>query len=410
VAAKLLDAGVTSVVAMTHSVLVETARRFSQAFYQSLAEGYRVGQAMLAGQKALEEDTHRGRMMGAGDLHLQDWFVPVLYQEEQDPQLFTQTLDEKIKHLQAQGQTLRLGALPEPPPHTFIGRSRELLALERLLLRDGERQYAVIVGTGGAGKTTIAVELARWLARTARFDRVAFASLEFTHDARALLDTLGHQLLPEGDKYSVATYKTMDEARLPVERALRDQHVLLVVDNIESILPSQNDLEIGMSSAHEEIFDPLTKLLDASPQTRLLLTSRETLPAPFNHPKQHLRLGALSQTDAINLVSHVLADEGAEPPATDPGETDKEIEDLVESVGRHARALVLIAREVAERGVCATTENLSEIMTELERQHPGERENSLYASLELSLRRIPPELSQRMNILGLFMVVIPLAC
>ncbi|MGH6631049.1 MAG: CHAT domain-containing protein, partial [Burkholderiales bacterium] len=48
VAARLLQEGVTSVVAMSHSVLVETARRFVAAFYRSLAEGKRVGAAMLA--------------------------------------------------------------------------------------------------------------------------------------------------------------------------------------------------------------------------------------------------------------------------------------------------------------------------------------------------------------------------
>jgi CHAT domain-containing protein len=56
VAAKLLDEGVTSVVAMTHSVLVETARRFVTTFYRELAEGKRIGTAMLAGQNALFDD------------------------------------------------------------------------------------------------------------------------------------------------------------------------------------------------------------------------------------------------------------------------------------------------------------------------------------------------------------------
>jgi hypothetical protein len=72
VAAKLLEEGVTSVVAMSHSVLVETARRFVQAFYAALAGGARVGQAMLAGQQALYGDPYRDKIMGAGDLHLRD--------------------------------------------------------------------------------------------------------------------------------------------------------------------------------------------------------------------------------------------------------------------------------------------------------------------------------------------------
>src|SRR5881398_943605 len=81
VAARLLEEGVTSVVAMSHSVLVETAHRFVRAFYAELARGARVGTAMLAGQEALFGNTYRGKIMGAGELRLQDWFVPVLYQE-----------------------------------------------------------------------------------------------------------------------------------------------------------------------------------------------------------------------------------------------------------------------------------------------------------------------------------------
>jgi TIR domain-containing protein/CHAT domain-containing protein len=56
VAAKLLEEGVASVVAMSHSVLVETAHRFVKAFYSELARGTRVGAAMLAGQQALYGD------------------------------------------------------------------------------------------------------------------------------------------------------------------------------------------------------------------------------------------------------------------------------------------------------------------------------------------------------------------
>jgi len=65
-------------------VLVETARRFVAVFYQEPMSGKRVGQAMLAGQRALKMDTFRGKVF-TGELRLEDWFVPVLFQEEQDP-------------------------------------------------------------------------------------------------------------------------------------------------------------------------------------------------------------------------------------------------------------------------------------------------------------------------------------
>jgi hypothetical protein len=162
---QLLEEGVTSVVAMSHSVLVETARRFVQAFYGELAHGARVGRAMLAGQRALHDNTCRGKILCAGDLRLHDWFVPVIYQEEHAPQLITKIPAKDVQHLEARKRQLNLGDLPDEPPHKFPGRSRELLALERLLHR---QPWAVVGGTGGQGKTTLAAALARWLTRTCR--------------------------------------------------------------------------------------------------------------------------------------------------------------------------------------------------------------------------------------------------
>ncbi|HJU54735.1 MAG TPA: TIR domain-containing protein, partial [Pyrinomonadaceae bacterium] len=125
VAAALLEEGVASVVAMSHGVLTETARRFFEAFYKELAQGQRVGTAMLAAQRALHDDTWRGKVMGAGDLFLQDWSVPVLYQIEQDPQLITKLPPRAVRQLQAEERRLSFGYLPGAPPHGFHGRSRE---------------------------------------------------------------------------------------------------------------------------------------------------------------------------------------------------------------------------------------------------------------------------------------------
>ncbi|MGH9761842.1 MAG: TIR domain-containing protein, partial [Blastocatellia bacterium] len=237
VAAKLLDAGVTSVVAMTHSVLVETARRFVTAFYGKLAEGSRIGSAMLAGQEALFNDDFRAHVMGAGELRLKDWFVPVLYQEENDARLVTRLLSEDIRGLMEQRRRLSLGELPEPPAHSFVGRSRDLLKLERMLA-DTKQCYVVVRGRGGEGKTTLAVELARWLVQTNRFDRAAFVSLEEYSDARGVLDSFGRQLLPEDDKWSVAHFSDLKQARLELDRALRDHRTIIVLDNMESVLPA----------------------------------------------------------------------------------------------------------------------------------------------------------------------------
>jgi tetratricopeptide (TPR) repeat protein len=420
VAAKLLDEGVTSVVAMTHSVLVETARRFVTTFYHELAEGKRIGTAMIAGQNALFDEDFRIRVMGAGELRLQDWFVPVLYQEENDPQLVTRLLPEQVQILQTKQRRLSLGSLPDPPRHTFIGRSRELLSLERLLQMptSSAQSYVVVRGQGGEGKTTLAVEFARWMVRTNRLRRAAFVSLEQYTDARGVLDSLGRQLLPDGGQYSVAHYPDLKEALQPIERALSDHPTLIVLDNLESVLEGPTNFSLSRPSesapsddqrqtevcrtAPTEIFDLCRNLLQAHPKTRVVFTTREPLPAPFDHRHREIVLGALSRDDAIELVGQVMEREGRKPKYDDAGNTPKEITELVEAVNSHARALVLLTPEITHRGVRATTKNLHQLMAELDRKHPGDRENSLYASVELSLGRLSLQARDHTSALAVF--------
>ncbi|CAK8725084.1 TIR domain-containing protein [Candidatus Electrothrix aarhusensis] len=402
VAAKLLEQGIGSVVAMSHSVLVETAHRFVAAFYQGLAEGKRVGDAMLAGQAALYGDRFRGKVMGAGELEMQDWFVPVLFQDRDDPQLITSRPGEAAERLGKEQRQLQLGKLPEPPEHSFVGRSRMLLSLERLLEQE---TYAVIRGSGGMGKTAVAVELSRWLVRCGRFQRAAFVSVEpqNVQDVRGVLDSIGHQLLP---KYSAAMYAEQEGdalalARQPVERALRDFPTLILLDNMESVLPDHAGNNPAGTADVTELLELCQKLLAASPECRLLFTSRELLPAPFSRAKNTVELGRLNRPEAVQLVEQVMAEHGWQPPASDNASTPEEVAELVDTVHCHPRALVLLAREVAN-GVRATTEETTKLMAKLEAANPGDRENSLYASVELSLRRLPPEMRELVQGLAVF--------
>ena len=59
-------------------------------------------------------------------------------------------------------------------------------------------------------------------------------------------------------------------------------------------------------------------------------------------------------------------------------------------------------RRCASRGVEATREALVELMAEMEQRFPGSREQSVYASVELSLRRLSPANRDRARVLGVF--------
>ncbi|MFM7521695.1 MAG: tetratricopeptide repeat protein [Planctomycetota bacterium] len=402
VASELLKVGVASVVAMSHSVLVETARRFVEAFYQALAEGKRVGDAMLAGQRNLKDDSFRGQIFGAGELRLEDWFVPVLFQEKDDPQLFKTTpAKQTVADFKARLET-RLGNLPPIPETGFVGRSRELLAVERLLRTD---RYAVVRGQGGEGKTTLAAELARWMVRSQQVRRAAFVSVETHGHAGAVLDALGRQLV--GPEYSVAAFDSQDKAIQPVERALEEQPTLLVIDNMESVLLppfiAAETPDALSEDAHRELAAILAlceQLLKAG-ETRLVFTSREALPAPFAGERQRRELHQMSREDAVKLVERTLSAAAGQAGASSDA-TREEIDHLVEDVSGHARTLALLAPALQSHGVKATRESLIALMAEMEKRFPGSREKSVFASVELSLRRMTPANRDRARVLGVF--------
>lgn len=269
----------------------------------------------LEGRETETVDAERlAGVMGAGEFHLEDWFVPVLYQDRQDLPLVTQRLSEQAQRQQAKQNQARLGELPEAPPHTFI--------------------------------------------------RAAFVSLEEYSDARGALDSIGRQLV--GKSYTAATYGTSEagtkEALQPALRELESQATIIVVDNVESALvrspgfsrngPDDQPLPPeGRTTNAGAIFALCQKLLAAHPATRIVFTSREPLPAPFDHRHRRIELGALDHAEAIDLVCQVMKREGLEPKHDERGYLPDHVNELVEAANRHARALSLLACEIARSGV-----------------------------------------------------------
>jgi tetratricopeptide (TPR) repeat protein len=412
VAAALLRAGVASVVAMSHSVLVSTAQRFFEAFYGGLVEGQRIGTAMASAQRALKLNRTRHERDDGSRLELDDWLVPVLFQEgDADPQLVPggADLSPQAKDARRRKSEQAQGKLPPPPAHSFVGRGRELLAIDRMLLRapEGGRLLA-LVGPGGLGKTALALEAARWLLAIRRVQRVAFASVEQVSDARGVIATLGEQLVPG---YTIATAESegretekLHNALLPIEQALWSTPALIVIDNLESVLPVSG---AEPSDDVKALFGALVRLAKAG-ETRVVLTSRESVPeavtAGLRVATLELRLGALGRVEAVELLGAVLRQKGRVP----AGEAAKEqVEALVDAVGGHARSLVLLGGEVAVRGVAKTTDEVRELMRALEKRHPGKtdeekRELSLIASAKLSLRRLPEAVQRQIRPLAVF--------
>jgi predicted ATPase/class 3 adenylate cyclase len=138
------------------------------------------------------------------------------------------------------------------PPNAFIGRTRELADTQALLARDDVR-LLTLIGTGGTGKTRLALQLATDVADQFKHG-VFFVSLAPVRDWELVAPTIARTLnLREQPGETVL--ETLTEY-------VRDRELLLVLDNFEQVLAA---------------VPALAGLLSSAPGLRLLVTSRTPL-------------------------------------------------------------------------------------------------------------------------------------
>ncbi len=144
----------------------------------------------------------------------------------------------------------------------FIGRSRELAALERVLLDDDVR-LVTLTGPGGVGKTRLALQVAREIEPSFP-DGAVFVSLASVQQPELIASTMIQALgLTESDHLPPQT-------RLVA--AIRDRTMLIVLDNLEHLLHASQ-------SAASLVADLLTSCSGLT----LLATSRTLLHLSGEH-------------------------------------------------------------------------------------------------------------------------------
>jgi predicted ATPase/DNA-binding SARP family transcriptional activator len=185
------------------------------------------------------------------------------------------------------------------PPTPLVGRRLEVAAVCALLRRDDVR-LVTLTGPGGAGKTRLGLAAAAELGPELR-EGAVFADLAAVRDPEllgsALADALGASDTGEAVEDVLATH-------------LRDRSMLLVLDNLEQLVP---DVEL------------VSSLLAAAPRLLVLATSRTPLRLAGEHEYPVPPLG-LPETGADTSFEQLAANDAVRLFAARAGAVDPEFQ------------------------------------------------------------------------------------
>ena len=266
--------------------------------------GLHTGEGVVGGDDYLGIDVNRAARIAAaghgGQVLLSDATRGLVQHSLPEGVSFRDLGDHRLKDI-AHPERLHdlvIEGLPTgfPPPRTlevpwnvpvertrFIGRERELAALVDLVRAS---RLVTITGSGGSGKTRLAIQVAA-IVRNEFADGVVFVDLAPLADPA---------LVPSSIAVAAGV---QEQARIPIEETLRqglaDRQALLILDNFEHLT---------------EAARVVSSLLDAAPQLRSLVTSRVSLHLsgeqefpvpPMAVPPRDAPVERLTEGDAVAL-------------------------------------------------------------------------------------------------------------
>jgi tetratricopeptide (TPR) repeat protein len=385
VAIALLRSGMRDVVAMAYSLYVSGAQRFLPVFYRRFFEEGSMAIAVKAGRQEMWQ--HDKRACVRGEFPLQDWLLPVLYQ--QDPLNFAFATKSGNGKTPAYESKLPTELRRERNPYGFIGRDSAILELERAMRRDPAG--VLIQGFSGVGKTTLARGFLQWLDQTGGltnpplwfpFQEIRSAEFVFNRMGEAIFEQ-EFPTLPMEKKIEV------------LARNLLAQSFVIVWDNFESAHGIEGTaVEANLSESDRDL---LAQLLDElrGGKTKVIITSRSPEEWLGPHRRFLLSLGGLNNEERWEYCNAILRDLGKKV-----SRDDSHMVELMDQLSGHPLAMRVILPSLEKMGPRQILAALQSDISTLKLEGDFEQAK-LYGSVAFVEQSLSEELRPLLTLVGM---------
>jgi len=317
-AAELSEAGVPLVVSMAVP-LTPTARSiFVGNLFRQIVAGVDVPTAASTARRGLMDEPLRP--CAAGKAPFWDWIAPQVYQSrsyvpgaihvEQPEPLTPQSQPEEGTELDQQ--------LPQEGPYGLVGRRAELRQLARTF---PSQQVVLMSSNTGAGKTELALGLARWLQKTGARPGGVFYT---TFHIGAGLERVVHEIGTAVAGLSFADMSGPDQRQWVVDY-LREQPSLIIWDALQHAGGDPGQDGSGMLDQAElaELDAFLAEAIQGGRSWALLVTRHPEEPW-LAVPYHSYQLPILSQSDRMELACKIQESTGPSD-LTPGGQADNQL-------------------------------------------------------------------------------------